>query len=66
MAFALEAIPRTLSANCGVDVIRVITDLRSKHAVQDHKGLMFGIDGNKGVIANMEEIGVWECSAVKS
>jgi len=27
---------------------------------------MFGIDGNKGVIANMKDIGVWECSAVKS
>jgi len=28
VAFALEAIPRTLASNCGVDVIRVITELR--------------------------------------
>jgi len=27
---------------------------------------MYGIDGNKGVIANMEELGVWEPTAVKT
>jgi len=27
---------------------------------------MYGIDGNKGVIANMEELGVWEPVAVKT
>lgn len=64
MSYAFEVIPRTLSANCGVDVIRIITALRQKHAEKD--GLYFGIDGNKGVIANMKEAGVWEPLAVKA
>ena len=53
MAYAFEVIPRTLCANCGVDVIRKITALRQKHAEKD--GLFYGIDGNKGVIADMKE-----------
>jgi T-complex protein 1 subunit gamma len=31
---AMEAIPRTLAQNCGVSVIRTITQLRAKHASQ--------------------------------
>jgi len=27
---------------------------------------MYGIDGNKGVIADMKEVGIWEPLAVKS
>jgi len=64
LAFAFEVIPRTLSSNCGVDVIRIITDLRSKHG--EGNGLNYGIDGNKGKIADMTEIGVWEPCAVKT
>jgi T-complex protein 1 subunit gamma len=32
VAEALECIPRTLAHNCGVNVIRTITQLRAKHA----------------------------------
>ena len=64
MSYAFEVIPRTLCANCGVDVIRILTSLRQKHA--EKEGLYFGIDGNKGVIADMKEVGVWEPLAVKA
>jgi len=64
LAHAFEIIPRTLIANCGQDVIRTITKLRQKHSTKE--GLMFGIDGNKGVIADMSEVGIWEPLAVKS
>ena len=64
VAFALEAIPRTLAQNCGADVVRLLTELRAKHAGKD--GFMYGIDGNKGVIGKMDEVGVWEPFLVKS
>lgn len=63
IATALEVIPRTLAQNCGANVVRVMTELRAKHSKDD--GLWFGIDGNKGVIANMKEIDVWDPVAVK-
>jgi len=61
---ALEVIPRTLLENCGADIIRILTQLRAKHA----NGLnpTFGIDGEKGVIADMQELGVWEPVSVKA
>ena len=46
VARAMEIIPRTLAQNCGGDTVRLITDLRAKHALGD--GLYYGIDGNKG------------------
>lgn len=64
LASALEVIPRTLAQNCGGDVVRMLTELRAKHAAGDD-GLMFGIDGNNNRIANMEEVGVWDPAAVK-
>lgn len=64
VAFALEAIPRTLAQNCGADVVRLLTELRAKHATEG--GFLYGIDGNKGVIGKMDEIGVWEPFMVKS
>merc|ERR1719162_2813897 len=33
VADALEVIPRSLAHNCGADVVRVMTDLRARHAV---------------------------------
>lgn len=44
--------------------MRLLTDLRSRHA--EGEGLFYGIDGNKGVIADMREINVWEPVLVKS
>merc|ERR1711920_1214232 len=32
VADALEVIPRTLAHNCGADVVRIMTDLRARHA----------------------------------
>jgi T-complex protein 1 subunit gamma len=63
IATALEVIPRTLAQNCGANVVRVMTELRAKHSKDE--GMWFGIDGNKGVIANMKEIDVWDPVAVK-
>ena len=48
LASALEVIPRTLAQNCGADVVRVLTELRSRHAPEDGAGLMWGINGNTG------------------
>lgn len=63
LATALEIIPRTLAQNCGANVVRVMTELRAKHSKED--GRWYGIDGNKGLIANMKEIDVWDPVAVK-
>jgi len=63
ISYALECIPRTLATNCGADVVRVITELRSKHAGEN--GKFFGIDGNIGKIADMREANVWEPAVVK-
>lgn len=64
VGYALEIIPKTLFLNCGMDVVRIITELRAKHA---EKGSYFyGIDGNSKKIANMEEQNIWEPVAVKN
>ena len=59
-------IPRTLAQNAGSDVVRVMTQLRAKHAKRDvEDGKFFGIDGEKGTIADMRDIRVWDPVAVK-
>jgi len=63
IADALEVIPRSLAHNCGADVVRVMTDLRSRHAVPG--GLNWGIDGHKGVVADVKELGIFDTFAVK-
>jgi len=63
VADALEVIPRSLAHNCGADVVRVMTDLRSRHAAQD--GLNWGIDGHKGTVADVKELGIMDTFAVK-
>merc|ERR1719197_2397098 len=60
---SLEIISRTLLENCGADIIRVQTQLRAKHA--GGANVNWGIDGEKGVLADMAELGVWEPIAVK-
>eukprot|EP01035_Chromulina_nebulosa_P039540 gene39540-53468_t len=40
---ALEVIPRTLAQNCGANVIRLLTDLRTKHSSAG--GSTFGVNG---------------------
>lgn len=63
VADALEVIPRSLAHNCGADVVRVMTDLRSRHAAQG--GLNWGIDGHNGTVADVKELGIMDTFAVK-
>ena len=66
VARALEVIPRTLIQNCGADVIRTITDLRARHSDPNNKDRVnLGVDGNKGVIADMKELKIFDTLAVK-
>ncbi|ORX60653.1 T-complex protein 1 subunit gamma [Hesseltinella vesiculosa] len=62
VADAMEVIPRTLVQNCGGSAIKVLTQLRAKHANGDHS---FGIDGENGKVVDMKQYGIWEPSAVK-
>lgn len=59
---ALEVIPRTLAQNCGAHTVRIITELRSKHAAGK---CTYGIDGNAGKLVDMNELGIWEPVSVK-
>lgn len=70
---AMEVIPRTLAQNCGVSVIRSVTQLRAKHAsacdeaekTGEYKPCRFGINGTTGDLVDMEELGIWEPFSVK-
>ena len=53
-----------MAQNCGADVVRVLTELRAKHA-KAGEGANFGIDGNLGKIADMKEQDIWDPIAVK-
>jgi T-complex protein 1 subunit gamma len=65
LASALEVIPRTLATNCGADVVRTMTELRSKHATGGTDGHHFGIDGNLGKITDMRTANIWDPISVK-
>ena len=65
LALALEVIPRTLAQNCGSNAVRLITELRAKHAVGDEASRTWGVDGNQGKIINVAEAGLWEPMAVR-
>ena len=45
--------------------MRLLTELRSKHAAEDGSGLMWGINGNTGKIENMQEAEIWDPISVK-
>ena len=71
---AMEVIPRTLAQNCGVSVIRTVTQLRAKHASHykesegagtASKPCNWGINGTTGDLVDMEELGIWEPFSVK-
>ena len=62
VAEAMEVIPRTLVQNCGASPIRILSQLRAKHAEGNHT---WGIDGDSGKLVDMKEYGVWEPEAVK-
>ncbi|XP_062516780.1 T-complex protein 1 subunit gamma-like [Corticium candelabrum] len=63
VAKALEIIPQTLIQNCGGNTIRTLTALRAKHAVGGNSS--WGIDGVKGMIVDMNDLGVWDPLSVK-
>ena len=63
ISLALEVIPRTLAANCGANVVRLITDLRARHNTPE--GHFWGVDGIKGVITDIRELRIIEPAAVK-
>lgn len=63
VAEAMEVIPRTLIQNAGASPIRILTQLRAKHA--EGKST-FGIDGDTGNVVDMKDYGVWEPQAVKT
>jgi len=63
VASALEVIPRVLAANCGAPVVRLVTELRAKHT--EEGGATWGVDGEKGTMVDMCELGVWEPLSVK-
>jgi T-complex protein 1 subunit gamma len=68
---AMEVIPQTLAQNCGVSVIRTITQLRAKHAAAFEEAggkpvaCTWGINGITGELADMRELGVFEPFSVK-
>lgn len=64
IAKALEVIPKTLIQNCGVNVIRTLTALRAKHAEGNNS--CWGINGETGAIADMKQLGIWDCYSVKA
>lgn len=64
VARALEIIPKTLIQNCGINSIRTLTALRAKHAAGGNSS--WGINGETGVIADMKDVGVWDCYSVKA
>lgn len=61
---ALEVIPRTLAQNCGANVIRLMTELRTKHLGPD--GSSWGVNGTTGEAADMKKLQIWEPFCVKS
>jgi T-complex protein 1 subunit gamma len=69
VAEAMEVIPRTLIQNSGNSPIKVLTQLRAKHAegYEDgkHGGSTWGIDGDAGKVVDMKSYNVWEPLAVK-
>jgi chaperonin GroEL (HSP60 family) len=61
-AKSIEAIPRTLAENAGLDPIDILVDLRSKHGA----GLKnVGIDVMDGQVGDMSEKDIWEPVIVK-
>ncbi|KAI0757901.1 hypothetical protein BC629DRAFT_1598225 [Irpex lacteus] len=62
VADAIEVIPRTLVQNSGGNAIRVLTELRAKHANGEHS---WGINGDTSKIVDMKEYGLYESASVK-
>jgi T-complex protein 1 subunit gamma len=66
VAQALEVIPRTLAQNCGANVIRLLTELRTKHSSGEKNAHCWGVNGTTGVAVDMNQLQVWEPYVVKT
>lgn len=64
-AKALEAIPRVLSENSGMDSTDVLNKLRQKHATGDAAGMWFGVNVLEGNVDDMMKKFVWEPEQVR-
>jgi len=62
---AFEVIPRTLIQNCGASTMKVLTELKAKHA-SNPQNSSIGIDGMTGKIADMAKLGIWDTFSVKA
>lgn len=62
VADAMECIPRTLIQNAGGNPIRILSQLRSKHAQGNTTA---GIDGDAGKVVDMVDYGIWEPEVIK-
>lgn len=63
-ASAVEAIPRTLAENAGLDSIDMLVELRAKH--EKSNGKNFGIEVYKGEVTDMMKMGVIEPLRIKT
>jgi thermosome len=62
-ADSLEAIPRALAENAGMDVIDTIVALRNKHKEKD--GRAVGVDVLAGKVGDLRALGIYEPAKVK-
>jgi len=64
-AKALEAIPRTLAENSGMDSTDVLNKLRQKHAKGDAEGMWYGVNVLEGNVDDLYKKFVWEPEQVR-
>jgi len=64
VGIAFEVIPRTLLENCGVDVVRKLTELRAMHAGGEN--VTWGVNGETGELVDMNELNIWEPYTVRT
>lgn len=62
-ADSLEAIPKTLADNAGMDAIDTLVQLRSKQ--KGKEGSVYGVDVFKGSIGDMDKLGIIEPVKIK-
>lgn len=64
VASAYEVIPRCLAHNCGASVVRLMTDLRSRHGGKEPS--MMGLDGINGKIVDAQKEGILDTFSTKA
>jgi chaperonin GroEL (HSP60 family) len=62
-ADALEAIPKALADNSGMDAIDILVRLRSEHKKKE--GRIYGVDVNRNAVGDMVKAGVFEPTKLK-